>query len=168
MKKKFCLMLLALSLFSLVQAEEKTVDCGSSVKIEATAKTGYRFKEWSDGVKDNPRTFTSVKEAKTLTAYFEKMYSLTFDATDGGQVDKTSVTLAEGEQVVVTASVTDDCFEFDHWSDDVNNTNPVRTITANGSIPDGSKITAIFKLKTYKFTITPQSDEMGTISITKL
>jgi len=164
MKKKLTLVLMALSLFCAVQAEEKEVICGQKVTVTATANSGYRFKEWSDGVTTNPRVFENVTEAKTLTAIFEAEYAWTFAAGEGGSVDKTTVTLAEGETVTVTATPDDECWEFSHWSDDQSLTNPVRTFTANSNLPTGTTITAVFKQKKFKFNISPNDASMGTIS----
>ena len=44
---------------------------GTKVEISATAKKGYKFVKWSDGVKDVKRTIT-VTKAEKLTATFEK------------------------------------------------------------------------------------------------
>ena len=48
-----------------------TYDKGESVKITATPRDGYVFKEWSDGNTDNPRYLT-VSSNISLTAYFEQ------------------------------------------------------------------------------------------------
>ena len=48
-----------------------TYDKGESVKITATPRDGYVFKEWSDGNTDNPRYLT-VSSNISLTAYFEE------------------------------------------------------------------------------------------------
>ena len=44
---------------------------GSTITLTATPDEGYHFTQWSDGVKDNPRTITVVSDA-TFTAEFEK------------------------------------------------------------------------------------------------
>ncbi|MCQ2060984.1 MAG: hypothetical protein MJY47_05285 [Fibrobacter sp.] len=48
-----------------------TYEYGTDVEISATAKKGYKFVKWSDGVKDAKRTIT-VTKAEKLTATFEK------------------------------------------------------------------------------------------------
>ncbi|MCR4799770.1 MAG: leucine-rich repeat protein [Bacteroidales bacterium] len=48
-----------------------TYDKGELVKITATPRDGYIFKEWSDGNTDNPRYLT-VSSNINLTAYFEQ------------------------------------------------------------------------------------------------
>ena len=47
-----------------------TYNEGSQVTITATAKSGYKFKEWNDGNTDNPRVITVTKDA-IYTAHFE-------------------------------------------------------------------------------------------------
>jgi uncharacterized repeat protein (TIGR02543 family) len=163
MKKKLTVMLLALGLFCAGHAEEKTIDCGSTVTITATAKEGYHFVKWSDENTDNPRTFSNVQEALTLTAYFTKEYVLTFSASEGGSVDKTTATLDEGNEITVTATATDDCYVFEKWSD--GNTSNPRVFKANSSLTQTS-YQAISKLKTFNFNITPQDAAMGTVTIT--
>ncbi len=52
-----------------------TYNEGSQVTITATAKSGYKFKEWNDGNTDNPRVITVTKDA-SYTAYFEEEKNL--------------------------------------------------------------------------------------------
>mgnify|MGYP003302756243 CR=1 FL=1 len=47
-----------------------TYNEGYQVTITATAKSGYKFKEWNDGNTDNPRIITVTKDA-IYTAHFE-------------------------------------------------------------------------------------------------
>ena len=50
--------------------------------ISATANYGYRFTQWSDGVTDNPRTFTITQDT-SFTALFERNeYTLAFKSAD--------------------------------------------------------------------------------------
>ncbi len=160
MKKNLVFILLALCAFSAAKAEEKTVDCGSTVKITATANAGYRFIKWSDDVTDNPRTFANVQEAKTLTALFAKEYNITISASEGGSVDQTGAVLLDGESLTVTATP-DDCWEFVSWSD--GDTNPTRTITASDQLASVD-FKATFKLKTFKFSVSSEDDSMGSVS----
>ena len=47
-----------------------TYEYGSTVSLIATPNVGYKFKQWSDGVTDNPRTII-VTSVVTYTAQFE-------------------------------------------------------------------------------------------------
>ena len=164
MKKKFLTIVLALCAFSAAIAEERTVDCGSTVQIKAEAKSGYRFIRWSDDVKDNPRTFANVQEAQTLQAIFAQEFNISISATDGGSVNQTGGILITGESITVTAKP-DECYEFVKWSDGV--TDATRTITANSSLTT-TTFKAEFKLKTFKFTYSAEDDSMGSVSFTVL
>ena len=46
-----------------------TYDYGSQVTLTATANAGYRFEQWSNGVKDNPYLFTATEDL-TLEAQY--------------------------------------------------------------------------------------------------
>lgn len=52
-----------------------TYSSGTSVELNAIANAGYKFKKWSDGVTDNPRTIT-VTQSMTYTAQFEEDTSI--------------------------------------------------------------------------------------------
>lgn len=172
MKKSFVIILFALCAFASARAEVKTeeqdVACGSTVKITATAKEGYRFIKWSDDVTDSERTFANVQEAKELTAYFAKVYIISISALEGGKVSAkdvstplTNMEMLEGDQIEVTATA-DDCWEFLEWSDGVKS--PTRTITASAELKE-LNITAKFQIKKFNFKISSEDDSKGTVSI---
>lgn len=54
-----------------VTAAEKTVECGTSVRITATALDGWKFDHWQDGNTDNPRT-VEVTADLNFIAVFEQ------------------------------------------------------------------------------------------------
>lgn len=54
-----------------VMAEQKTVSCGTSVRITATALDGWKFDHWQDGNTDNPRT-VEVTADLNFIAIFEQ------------------------------------------------------------------------------------------------
>ena len=175
MKKNLVLMLLAASVFTVAKAEEQTVECGKTVKIEAKANEGYRFIKWSDDTpenpqKDNPRIFENVQETIDLKAIFAKVFKITLAADEGGKITKPngedleslSFELLDGESIEVMASVTDDCYEFKGWSD--GEENPTRTISTSALANPEVTITAVFALKTFQFTVSAEDDTMGTVS----
>lgn len=45
----------------------------STISLRATANSGYRFAQWSDGVKCNPRKMFATGDTITLTAIFEPL-----------------------------------------------------------------------------------------------
>ena len=85
---------------------------GSTTEVEAKANSGYFFKEWSDGVTDNPRVITDVTSDLTLTAVFELEPVVSFELefaqvvlTDQWQT--VSYTKAFVDPVVVVGPPTD-------------------------------------------------------------
>ncbi|MGZ2368466.1 InlB B-repeat-containing protein [Ancylomarina sp. YFZ004] len=71
---------------SLSGVTTQTVKVGESgTAVEATPSVGYAFIQWSDGVKDNPRTDVNASKDITVTAEFSRVYTLPytqrFDAT---------------------------------------------------------------------------------------
>ena len=177
MKKQILVMLLAACVFSAAKAEEQTVDCGKTVKITATAKEGYQFVKWIDGATleevstDAVLIFENVDEAKNLKAVFSKVYVLNITAQEGGSVAlvdgeelkpiPADLELLDGDKITVQASIDDDCYEFIGWSD--GETEMTRTITASSSLTE-LNIVAQFALKTFKFTVSSDDDDMGTVS----
>ncbi len=58
---------------------------GTQATIEATANTGYTFKQWDDGVTTNPRTVT-VNSDVTYTATFTEKPAVTYAIAEGKYV----------------------------------------------------------------------------------
>lgn len=176
MKKNLLLVLLAASVFTVAKAEEQTVECGKTVQITAEAKSGYRFIKWSDDTPDNPqreatRVVTNVTTDFDLQAIFAKVYALNISATTGGSVvvmdgeeEKPlpdNLELLEGESITIKAKLADDCQEFKGWSD--GETELTRTITAN-SLLTTLDIQAQFQVRTFKFKVAAEDDNMGSVS----
>ena len=110
---------------------------GETVTLQAYPKDGYRFKQWSDGNTENPRSFT-VTDNVTYTAIFEKItYSITVNTETEGKVTG-SGTYYHGEIGTLRATPNVGC-KFVQWSD--NNTDNPRTIT----VTEAKIYTAIFE-----------------------
>ncbi len=107
---------------------------GSSAVISATAENGFKFKSWSDGSTQNPRTIT-VNGSITLSANFVAVevpiesVNLTVSAGTGGNVNGGG-SYPAGTSVTITASP-DTGYKFVKWSDGITQ-NP-RTITVNSN-----------------------------------
>lgn len=87
MKKFFSLVLATIAATTMVFAESLTVDCGTSVQITATPKTGYHFVRWNDNNTTNPRTVEAADV--TYKAYFAiNQYTIRF--MNGSEVLQTS------------------------------------------------------------------------------
>ncbi len=95
---------------------------GTEITLTATANSGYRFTQWSDGKTDNPRTIT-VTENKTYTAEFEVEVFGVYAAA--------AVPSMGGVKVTLTAEPIEGLV-FDHWSD--GNTENPRTLTLTEDI----------------------------------
>ena len=52
-----------------VMAEQKTVECGTSVRITATALDGWKFDHWQDGNIDNPRTVEVIADLNFIAVF---------------------------------------------------------------------------------------------------
>lgn len=94
-------------------------DYDTSKQIEAKATTtGYSFKRWSDGNKDNPRTVT-VNAAISLTAEFAlNQYEITWNNEGGALIEKTTVNHGVVPSHVAPTKATDasNTYSFAGWS----------------------------------------------------
>ena len=80
---------------------------GTEITLTATANSGYRFTQWSDGNTDNPRTIT-VTENRTYTAEFEVEVFALYAASENPSMG--------GVEVTLTAKPIKG-FEFVEWTD---------------------------------------------------
>jgi len=97
---------------------------GTTVTLTATPSSGYGFKGWSGAggftSTANPLT-VEMNEDKTVTATFEKGYSLTTDVypVGGGRVTRSSDASIFGEDAFITVTVTavaNDGYVFTGWN----------------------------------------------------
>ena len=114
---------------------------GLDVRISATPTSGHRFKQWSDGSTDNPRTVTVTSDT-TYTAVFEVISNYTITVTSG---DATMGTVSGGgtftaDQVISISATPNEGYRFIRWNDGSLD-NP-RTIIVNGN----ATYTAVFEL----------------------
>ena len=112
---------------------------GTTATLTATANTGYKFKQWSDGNTQNPRSVTVTANA-TYTAQFEKLtYSVTASASpiEGGIINGTGI-YSYGDTATLTA-IPNDGYKFVQWSDGVTSASRSFTVTS------ASSFTAIFE-----------------------
>ena len=93
------------------------------VTLTATANTGYRFSQWSDGNTDNPRTLTLTSDT-TLTAEFVVASFMVTATALHGSVTGTGY-YSYGDEAVLTVN-TEVGYRFTQWGD--GNTDNPRTI----------------------------------------
>ncbi len=124
-----------------------TYPYGSEVALTATPNTGYEFKQWNDGNKDNPRKVTVTADA-TYTAEFalqNYVVTATYDPQQG-QVTGGG-TYPYGSEVTLTATANTG-YAFTQWSDGNKDTPRKVTVTADATY------TAEFALQNYVVTAT--------------
>lgn len=151
----------AASAMAQTASDNRTVDCGSSVTITATPAAGYHFVKWVDGAgaesTTNPLTVPNIKAAQNYTAHFA---ANEVNFGDGVDIDVPNPNV--GDPITLTATPTDDCYQFKEWSD--HNTENPRTITYTGTVP----FTAVYEIKTYQVNVTTSTGNttQGTVTIT--
>ena len=84
-----------------------TYKYGTTVTLTATASEGYRFVDWVEGDQtvstDAIYIFTATGD-RTLTARFEKLYTVTVSPAEGGTATADKTTAAAGETVTLTTT----------------------------------------------------------------
>ena len=99
-----------------------SVAANTSVTLDATANSGYRFTGWTSSNGDvafadpssESTTFTMPAGDVKVTANFEQVYTVTVSSTAGGTATADKTTAAEGETVTLTATP-DSGYHFDGW-----------------------------------------------------
>ena len=128
-----------------------------TVELTAVPNYGYHFTQWSDGDKNNPRSFVITRDT-TFTAEFAKNeYVITTSSSNpewGATTGDGSALYQEQLQISATSNYG---YHFAHWND--GNTSNPRTIT----VTENKTYTAIFAKNIY--TITKQTNsEQGSVS----
>ncbi len=105
-----------------------TYPVGTNVQISATANSGWKFGNWSDGNSSNPRTITVPVSGATYIANFSQqpaMIAVLANPSGGGTVSGAG-TYPVGTNVQISATANSG-WTFTDWSDD--NSSSPRTIT---------------------------------------
>jgi hypothetical protein len=129
----------------------------STVIIEATPYTGYRFLQWTDGNTVNPRTITVLSDT-TFVAEFEVVYHVTLSVNDTTM----GTVSGEGDYAFNTTlsmeAIPNIGYRFVQWTDG-DTVNP-RTIT----VLSDTSFTAEFEAIIYHVTISANDPVMGTVT----
>jgi hypothetical protein len=138
---------------------------GEQILLNAHAKSGYAFSQWSDGNTDNPRMVTITEEA-TYRALFEVstapnpdgVYTFTVNAENCST--SLSQTFSQGTEVKLYAEPID-CNYFVRWSD--GNTENPRIVVVDGD----ATYTAEFSPNQYLIAVLSDDENQGTVSVEK-
>ena len=136
---------------------------GEQILLNAHAKFGYAFSQWSDGNTNNPRAAIINADA-TFVAQFKEsdepapdgQYTITVK-TEGCSTELIQ-NVSAGTEVKLYAHPIE-CNYFFSWSD--GNTDNPRTITVNSD----ATYTAIFKAEQYTIYVESADETLGTVSI---
>ena len=136
---------------------------GEQILLNAHAKSGYAFSQWSDGNTDNPRAAIINADA-TFRALFEVstalnpdgVYTLTVNAENCST--SLSQNFSQGTEVKLYAEPID-CNCFVRWSD--GNTDNPRTVIVDGN----ANYTAEFSPNQYIISVLSADDTQGMVSV---
>ena len=114
-----------------------------TTSVTAVPAYGYRFVQWSDGLKTVSRKDTVTKD-KVVIAEFERiMYTVTYVSDENGSIEgKAEQIVGKGEDATTVTAVPNEGYQFVKWSDGV------ETATRTDlCIEKDLKVTAEFEIK---------------------
>ncbi len=147
-----------------VNSVSGTYDCGSSVTMTATPKTGHQFKQWTKGganVGTNPSLTITVSEAATYTAIFEPIQYTITTATSGNGNGTVSGggKFNYGAKPTLTATANAHS-TFSKWQK--NGADIAGSASITITVTEDATYTAVFTLNQY--TITTATNGNGTVT----
>lgn len=114
---------------------------GTQVTIQAQATQNYAFQRWSDGSTLNPRTITMVRDYTIYPIFvFDQHFTLRGTVSPSGAGTVNGGGSYRPGQTVELQAQPNSGWRFDHWQDDVDNTNPERSVTVQADV----NLTAVF------------------------
>ena len=136
---------------------------GEQILLNAHAKSGYVFSQWSDGNTDNPRLATISAEV-TFIAQFKESDEPTPDGSytvvvqaDGCTTNLTRE-MTSGTEMKLYAEA-EECNYFVQWLD--GNTENPRTVIVNTD----ATYTAIFQAEQYTISVESDDESQGSVQI---
>ncbi len=114
---------------------------GTELVVTATPIEGYSFDQWTDGVKDNPRTLVVDKNLSLVAEFSVNSYSLTY-MLDGETYKE--FTIEYGSEIASEASPEKEGYTFSGW-EGLPTTMPAHDVVVNGSFQVNS-YNAVFKI----------------------
>ena len=135
-------------------------DYKANVQIAAQPETGYRFLQWNDGDKSNPRTVQVPVGGKSFVAQFgpaEYVINVLSSNAEMGLATGGGVFPFKSE--IEISATANEGYHFVKWNDN-NEENP-RSITVGAKDED---FTAIFAPNKYIINVSPEDAEMGSVT----
>lgn len=120
-----------------------TYNSGTSVTVNATPNSGYRFVRWSDG--GSQRHYVTMNSNKSLTAYFEAYSVSGEEIFSGTSLTSSTYWRANGSSSVL--SVTGGVATFKFVDPDIKNTVSFNKGYLGGKIEQGHKYRLSFQIK---------------------
>ena len=129
----------------------------TDVTVTATANDNYHFKQWSDGVADNPRTMQLVSDSTIMAMFAPDTFMVTTMCSDDamGTVDGGG-RYAYNSSAVLTAHP-NQYYTFSSWLD--GDTNNPRTII----VTENKTYVANFAPVYFNITVTSDDENMGSV-----
>ena len=138
------------------QAMQSLIPGVAGSQVTAVALEGYKFVEWSDGLKSATR-YDIARENLSVSATFTDKVSFTYTAQEGGEVAGFATQEVKiGKRSALVRAVANEGYRFVKWSDGVT------AETRNDLAEDDFTVSAIFQ-KCYKVSFLCNA-EMGTIA----
>lgn len=140
------------------ELDQRVCEGADGSTVTAVANEGYRFVEWSDGIRTAERTDKGVIEDVTVTARFERIGHIVLYQTDGnGTIEgEATQSVKYGENTTVVKAVPNEGYRFVEWSDGIKTAERTdKNISANKTV------TAKFERNSYM--VEYRTDGNGTI-----
>ncbi len=102
---------------------------GDEITVTATAGEKFRFVEWSDGVKDNPRKITVAGNIDLSAKFEQNVFTITY-MVDGEVYDTEDV--EAGAKIEAKAGPVKEGYEFAGW-EGLPETMPAKDVTVNAT-----------------------------------
>ena len=102
-----------------IEGENGTFNYGTELTYKATANENYHFVQWSDGVKDNPRTIVLTHETSLFAEFAINSYLVQFFGFNNVLLDSQSI--EHGAAAVAPEAPQIDHYDFVGWDKEFKN-----------------------------------------------
>lgn len=126
--------------------------------VKAVPNEGYRFVEWSDGIKTAERTDKSVTTDISVTAKFEKVnYTVEYQTDGNGMINGEAIqSVKHDENTMSVTAVPNEGYEFMQWSDGM-----LEETRQDINVVGDFSVTAIFQKKIFQVTYETNYHNLG-------